>query len=138
MRNPSSNQVIQEATSIKYRSSYKYNQIGFLIITVNLITNTKTGSEEGFHTGIKSRIIIIIIIIWSMQESFFQDQQNPFKIPHRRNPPPFCLLICLFHLHLHSPGISECPLCFMVVRHAFAVPSATSHCCRSAGVAALR
>ena len=40
--------------------------------------------------------------------------------------------------HSHSPGISECPLCFIVVRHAFAVPKATSHCCRSAGMAALR
>ena len=42
------------------------------------------------------------------------------------------------YIDLHSPGISEWPLCFIVVRHAFAVPSATNHCCRSAGVAALR
>lgn len=42
------------------------------------------------------------------------------------------------YINLLSPGISEWPLCFIVVRHAFAVPSATNHCCRSAGVAALR
>ncbi|RMX54487.1 hypothetical protein pdam_00021665, partial [Pocillopora damicornis] len=47
------------------------------------------------------------------------------------------ILSALFNSDTVKRRTSEWPLCFIVVKHALAVPNATNHCCRSAGVAAL-